>query len=94
MTWLLPRWTSVCSGASGNGSPAPGRAGPVLLHFLYQPDVAERWEPAAGWTAQLIRSFSTELGAYPYPQFTVAQAGDGGMEYPMFTAITGRRSPG
>lgn len=72
----------------------PGRTEPVRLHLLYQSDVAERWEPAVGWTAELVRTFSAEIGAYPYPQFTVAQAGDGGMEYPMFTAITGRRSPG
>jgi hypothetical protein len=44
--------------------------------------------------AEMTRYFSERYGTYPYPQFTVAQGGDGGMEYPMITLITGRRSPG
>lgn len=32
------------------------------------------------------------FGKYPYEQFTVIQGGDGGMEYPMATLITGNRS--
>lgn len=71
----------------------PGRDTPVALHVLFQPDVAEQWQPAAAWTATLLRYYSARFGPYDYPQFTVAQGGDGGMEYPMFTAITGRRSP-
>ena len=32
------------------------------------------------------------FGEYPYPQYSVIQGGDGGMEYPMCTLITGERS--
>jgi hypothetical protein len=74
-------------------SDVPGRAEPVRLHFLFQPDVAETWAALPEQTAELLRFFSAQYGPYAYPQFTVAQGGDGGMEYPMFTAITGRRSP-
>ena len=30
------------------------------------------------------------IGPYPYPQYSVIQGGDGGMEYPMATLITGQ----
>jgi aminopeptidase N len=32
-----------------------------------------------------------QFGQYPYPTFSFIQAGDGGMEYPMATLITGNR---
>lgn len=66
----------------------------ISYHLLYQPDVAERWEPMSDWVPALIQFFGRQYGPYAYPQFTVAQAGDGGMEYPMVNFITGRRSPG
>ncbi|SHK10790.1 M1 family metallopeptidase [Rhodothermus profundi] len=65
----------------------------VVYHLLFQPDVAARWQPMRQWVPWLIRYFSRRFGRYPYPQFTVVQAGDGGMEYPMINFITGRRSP-
>ncbi|MEQ9188554.1 MAG: M1 family aminopeptidase, partial [Cryomorphaceae bacterium] len=34
------------------------------------------------------------FGSYPYPQFSVIQGGDGGMEYPMCTMISGSGSFG
>ncbi|MEM1042424.1 MAG: M1 family metallopeptidase [Bacteroidota bacterium] len=71
----------------------PGRTEPVTLHLLYQPDVAENWAQLGARTAELTRYFSARFGTYPWPQFTVVQGGDGGMEYPMATLITGRRSP-
>ncbi len=62
-------------------------------HLLYQPDVAENWVRLRQWLPAIIEFFSERYGRYPYPQVTVAQGGDGGMEYPMITLITGRRSP-
>ena len=32
--------------------------------------------------------FNSKVGRYPYKQYTVAQGGDGGMEYAMMTLIT------
>jgi len=37
---------------------------------------------------------SENYGQYPYKQFSVIQGGDGGMEYPMSTLITGQRTLG
>ena len=62
-------------------------------HLLYESDVEERWAPMDRWVPTLIRFYSEEYGPYAYPQFTVAQAGDGGMEYPMVNFLTGERSP-
>lgn len=62
-------------------------------HLLYQPDVAAGWADLATWVPEVIEFYSREIGPYPYPQFTVAQAGDGGMEYPMINFITGGRAP-
>lgn len=71
----------------------PGRDAPVEIHLLYQPDVADGWSQMGEWMKQLTRFFSERYGTYEYPQFTVAQGGDGGMEYPMFTLIAGDRPP-
>ncbi|MEM6645597.1 MAG: M1 family metallopeptidase [Bacteroidota bacterium] len=65
----------------------------VTYHLLYQDDNIERWRMMSTWVPQIIELFSEMYGRYPYPQFTVAQAGDGGMEYPMINFITGNRSP-
>ena len=65
-----------------------------LYHLLYEPDVEARWQQMPRWLPAIVRFYDTTFGRYPYPQFTVAQAGDGGMEYPMITLITGERAPG
>ena len=36
--------------------------------------------------------YNEAIGEYPYKQYSVAQGGDGGMEYAMMTLITGDRS--
>jgi hypothetical protein len=63
-------------------------------HLLYQPGVEDGWEKMSDWVPEIMTYIGDEVGPYPYPQFTVAQGGDGGMEYPMIVLITGRRSPG
>lgn len=68
--------------------------GGTAIHLFYQPGVEERWTPMSDWVPAIIDFYGEQYGAYPYPQFTVAQGGDGGMEYPMLNLITGRRSPG
>ena len=65
----------------------------VVYHLLYLEDVKDRWTTMNKQVPAIIQSLSRQIGQYPYPQFTVAQAGDGGMEYPMINFITGRRSP-
>lgn len=77
------------------------------LHFLYQyPEVdeaaseqenaqyAKNWEALPEYTIKAIEYANEHFGEYPYPQYTNLQGGDGGMEYPMGTLITGGRSLG
>jgi hypothetical protein len=64
----------------------------VIVHLLYQPDVYNLWLEAGEFTRKILELYSRWYGKYPYKSFTVAQAGDGGMEYPMLIMITGRRS--
>jgi len=77
------------------------------LHFLYQQDVVDveaseeeneqytqNWERLPELTVQAFEYANEQFGEYPYPQFSVVQGGDGGMEYPMGTLITGGRSLG
>lgn len=68
----------------------------IPVHLLYKRDIPASgrysgWQDAAWWTAEILDYFSERFGEYAWPVFTVAQAGDGGMEYPMLIMITGRR---
>ena len=62
-------------------------------HILYKPNVAEQWQPFKDDMPELTAYFNEEYGPYPYPQMTVAQGGDGGMEYPMFTVVSSYDGP-
>jgi aminopeptidase N len=65
----------------------------VELHFFYlnNPDILENWKQLQGDTAKMLAFFNENIGEYPYKQYSVIQGGDGGMEYPMCTLITGER---
>jgi len=67
--------------------------GGPLLHFLYQEDpaYAEAWKQLPEKTVKAFEYLNNRFGKYPYPQYSVIQGGDGGMEYPMATLITGNR---
>ena len=65
------------------------------LHFYYQPnsdDMISNWERLQKHTSEAFKYFSKTFGKYPYTKYSVIQGGDGGMEYPMATLITGERS--
>jgi hypothetical protein len=76
------------------------------LHFFYQEKVqkdasdeqnatyTQYWEQLPELTVKGFEYANKHFGKYPYPQFSVVQGGDGGMEYPMGTLITGGRSLG
>lgn len=76
------------------------------LHFFYQDKVSEtksdeenatytqNWEQLPALTVKAFEYAMKRFGKYPHPQFSVVQGGDGGMEYPMGTLITGARSLG
>jgi hypothetical protein len=65
-----------------------------MLHLLYvkNDQTAENWSKLKGYTVDAINYMSDNFGKYPYEQFSVIQGGDGGMEYPMATLITGHRN--
>ncbi|MEX2569641.1 MAG: M1 family metallopeptidase [Cyclobacteriaceae bacterium] len=68
----------------------------ITIHHLYikSKETKENWEQLKKYTPKAIDFLSENFGQYPYKQFTVLQGGDGGMEYPMSTLITGHRTLG
>ena len=61
------------------------------FYFKNNPDILENWTNLQPKTAEILRYFNENVGAYPYKQYSVIQGGDGGMEYAMCTLITGNR---
>jgi len=65
----------------------------TVLHFLFQKDSnTTNWDSLPKYAKKTFEIMNENFGLYPYKQYTVAQGGDGGMEYPMITLITGERS--
>lgn len=66
----------------------------IMLHFFYQPDsITEKtWPLLPDITINALEFMNEHFGTYPYKKYSVIQAGDGGMEYPMATLIKGRSS--
>jgi hypothetical protein len=67
-----------------------------LLRFIHEdrPELEEAWKQLPSYMVRSFEYMNAHFGKYPYPEFTFAQGGDGGMEYPMMTLITGRRHLG
>ena len=65
----------------------------TLLHFIYQKteDNQEAWSKLPEMTNTALQYINKHFGKYPYPSYSIIQGGDGGMEYPMATLITGNR---
>lgn len=65
----------------------------LVLHFFYiKGKNTENWEFLPEMTENAFNFIEENYGEYPFPQYSVIQGGDGGMEYPMATLITGERS--
>lgn len=63
------------------------------LHFFYQTDtLANAWKEMEPLAVKSFQIMNKEIGRYPYKQYSIIQGGDGGMEYPMATLITGRQN--
>jgi hypothetical protein len=69
--------------------------GPTL-HFFYQPGdkTTENWKKMQSKAVVHFQFMNKVFGQYPYDTYSIIQGGDGGMEYPMCTLITGERSFG
>ncbi len=67
-----------------------------LLHFFYkdEPQYEEAWKDLPDHMVRSFQFMNTHFGVYPWPQYSFVQGGDGGMEYPMMTLITGKRRIG
>ncbi len=66
----------------------------LVLHSYYQPHETfnENWQALLPIMEEALRYINQHFGKYPYPVYSFIQGGDGGMEYPMATLITGHRS--
>ena len=64
-----------------------------MLHFFYQKnaDYASVWKEMQPLAVKAFTFLSKNYGKYPYSDYSIIQGGDGGMEYPMATLITGNR---
>jgi hypothetical protein len=61
----------------------PGR-GPIPVHLLYLPGNAEEYVASAPVVRHALEFYSGLWMPYAYPQLTMVDGPDGGMEYPMF----------
>lgn len=68
----------------------------TVLHFFYQKNefTEENWGMLPEVMDRVFGFVNAHYGQYPYKQYSFVQGGDGGMEYPMATFITGERSFG
>ncbi len=67
--------------------------GPVI-HVLYKykpndPANDEAWKTVADAAVTVLPFIEKHFGAYPYKQYSFIHGGDGGMEYPMATLLSG-----
>ena len=64
--------------------------GPTL-HFFYEKSspYIQFWKDFQKPSAEMMSFFSKNVGPYPYNQYSIIMAGDGGMEYAMCTFIAG-----
>ncbi len=68
----------------------------AVIHYFYKETerTKENWPQLPDIMDEAFNFIEEHYGAYPYKQYTFIQGGDGGMEYPMGTLITGERSLG
>jgi len=66
------------------------------MYFVFQPGekTSENWAQLPMILDEALKFMNERYGKYPFPQYSFIQGGDGGMEYPMATLITGERSLG
>lgn len=65
----------------------------TLLRFFYQKGKGydEAWEALPRIMSRAMSIANERFGEYPYKEYSFIQGGDGGMEYPLATLITGNR---
>jgi hypothetical protein len=70
------------------------RADGMVMHFFFQSGekTSTNWNNLPNVMNEAFAFINEHYGHYPYKQYSFIQGGDGGMEYPMATLITGERS--
>ena len=65
------------------------------VHFFYKSDskYVDLWQEFQPNSVEFLKFFSETIGRYPYDQYSIIMAGDGGMEYAMCTFIDGVGHP-
>jgi hypothetical protein len=68
----------------------------LKIHFYYLKNqgLEENWKKLEEYTPKMFDYMNHHFGQYPYSSYSIIQGGDGGMEYPMATLITGKRKVG
>lgn len=65
----------------------------TVMHFFWQKGKGydEAWEKLPAIMNRARSIMNAHFGKYPYREYSFIQGGDGGMEYPLATLITGNR---
>ena len=63
----------------------------ITLHSFYKTSCTKLWKNSLDYAHRIIDIYDTLYGPFVYRNFSVAMAGDGGMEYPQLIMITGYR---
>ncbi len=63
--------------------------GPKLYFARQNNEQTEFWKEAEDKTVEYFQIMNEKFGKYLYPTYTIAQGGDGGMEYGMITLVMG-----
>ena len=66
----------------------------TTLRLIHQTgaELDSNWQSLTNYASKAMAFINEDIGPYAYPEYTVIQGGDGGMEYAMITLITGERS--
>ncbi|MBL7699336.1 MAG: M1 family metallopeptidase [Chitinophagaceae bacterium] len=59
------------------------------FHLLYKTGSEEAWKEIGEVCVEIYPFIEKNFGAYPYRHYSIIQGGDGGMEYPMATLVSG-----
>jgi len=65
--------------------------GLTLRSFYQEGEQTKNWDSLLYIMEEAFRYASEHFGQYPYKEYNFVQGGDGGMEYPLLTLITGHR---
>lgn len=68
------------------------KTGPDFHLFYQKGEKTKHWDKLGEYMIKTFNYADEHFGKYPYPHYSIIQGGDGGMEYPMATLITGHRS--